>query len=102
MRLKNRARLCPVRLTLSIVAAVIILLQRALRGSRTTMVWLSGNLVRPILRALGQKSAQFDFSVAELLIAAAVLALLLYLWLFLDGIFRRLFRSHRRDASRGD
>lgn len=89
LKRKKKSGLCPTRLTLALLAAGLILLLRALRGSHELMVWLSGHFVRPILRALGEKSAGVPFSVAELLIVCAVLGLLLYLWFFLEGIFRR-------------
>ena len=92
------AHLCPVRLGLTLVAALLILLQRSLRSNYAAMRWLSGHFVRPALRTLGEKSAQANFSVAELLIVSAVVGVLFYLLLFLEGVinrghfFRRLYR----------
>ena len=92
------AHLCPVRLSLTLLAALLILLQRSLRGNYAAMRWLSGHFVRPVLRTLGEKSAGAAFSVAELLIVLAVAGVLFYLLFFLEGVihrghfFRRLYR----------
>ena len=95
---KSISRLCPVRLTLTILAALIILLQRALRGQYKVMRWLSGHFVRPLLRTLGEKSAGVSFSVAELLIVVAAVGVLFYLLFCVESVvhrghfFRQLYR----------
>lgn len=80
---------------LSGLAALVILLQRALRHSYPTMRWLSVNFVRPTQRRLGELSARVPFSVAELLIVVAVVGLLLYLLFCIETVLHRgrLFRQ---------
>ena len=95
---KSISRLCPVRLTLTLVAALLILLQRALRDQYDVMRWLSGHFVRPVLRTLGVQSAKASFSVAELLIVAAVVGVLFYVLYCVENVvhrghfFRQLYR----------
>lgn len=95
---KSISRFCPLRLGLSLLAALLILLQRALRGNARVMRWLSARFVRPALRTLGEKSAGVSFSIAELLIVLAVVGLLFYLLFSFEGVvrrghfFRRLYR----------
>ncbi len=95
---KSISRFCPVRLGLALLAALLILLQRALRGNYAVMRWLSGHFVRPVLRALGEKSAGVSFSVAELLIVLSVAGLLFYLLFCVESVlhrghfFRQLYR----------
>ena len=91
---KGISGLCPIRLTLCLLAGMVILLQRALRGSYPTMHWLSGHFVRPTLRKLSELSARVPFSVAELLIVTAAVGLLLYLFFCFESVLRRgrLFR----------
>lgn len=86
---KPISRLCPIRLTLCGLAALVILLQRALRGNYRAMRWLSERFVHPTLQRLGETSARVPFSVAELLIVTAVVGLLLYLLFCLESIIRR-------------
>lgn len=95
---KSIFRFCPFRLGLSLLAALLILLQRALRGNVRVMRGLSARFVRPVLRTLGEKSAGVSFSIAELLIVLTVVGLLFYLLFFIEGVvrrghfFRRLYR----------
>ena len=95
---KSIFRFCPLRLGLSLLAALLILLQRALRGNVRVMRGLSARFVRPVLRTLGEKSAGVSFSIAELLIVLTVVGLLFYLLFFIEGVvrrghfFRRLYR----------
>ena len=93
-RKKRISRLCPVRLTLSALAALVILLLRALRGSTSLMRWLSAHFVRPTLQKLGVRSAGVPFSVAELLIVVTAVGLLFYLFFCVESVLRRgrLFR----------
>ena len=94
-RKRSKTRFCPIRLTLTGLAALVILLQRALRGSYPTMRWLSAHFVRPTQRRLGELSARVSFSVAELLIVVAVVGLLLYLLFCVETVLHRgrLFRQ---------
>ena len=71
--------LCPRRHVLLLVSAGAIVLHLATRGNHAWMVFLSEKAVRPIHRALGRLNAHVPFSVAELLIALAVLAALAYI-----------------------
>ena len=95
---KSIFRFCPLRLGLSLLAALLILLQRALRGNVRVMRGLSARFVRPVLRTLGEKSAGVSFSIAELLIVMTVVGLVFYLLFFFEGVlrrghfFRRLYR----------
>ena len=89
MRKKGISRLCPVRLTLTALSALLILLLRALRGSHALMRWLSGHFVRPTLQRLGVLSARVSFSVAELLIVTAAVGVLLYLLFCVESVLRR-------------
>lgn len=95
---KSIFRFCPLRLGLSLLAALLILFQRALRGNVRVMRGLSARFVRPVLRTLGEKSAGVSFSIAELLIVLTVVGLLFYLLFFIEGVvrrghfFRRLYR----------
>ena len=63
---KSIFRFCPLRLGLSLLAALLILLQRALRGNVRVMRGLSARFVRPVLRTLGEKRAGVSFSIAEI------------------------------------
>ncbi|MDO4973848.1 MAG: DUF3810 domain-containing protein [Eubacteriales bacterium] len=94
-RKRSKTRFCPIRLTLTGLAALVILLQRALRGSYPIMRWLSAHFVRPTQRRLGELSARVSFSVAELLIVVAVVGLLLYLLFCVETVLHRgrLFRQ---------
>ena len=88
-RKKFTRSLCPFRLLLSGLAALIILLQRAFRDSYPVMRWLSAHFVRPTLRRLGELSGRVTFSVAELLIAVLVVGLLFYLLFCVESVVRR-------------
>ncbi len=80
--------LCPLRLALTLLSALLILLQRALRGNYSLMRLLSERLVRPTLRRLGLWSAHAPFSVAEMLIALFALGLLAYIVFWLSRLLR--------------
>ncbi len=69
-------RLCPARHLLCLLSAAVITGHLLTRGSRGLNAAISENFVRPAHRVLCQLTAAVPFSVAELLIAAAVLALL--------------------------
>ena len=88
-------RLCPVRHLLALVSGLVILLHLLTRSNHALMVRLSEGLVRPVHRALSQFNSLFPFSVAELLIALAVLGLLVYLLVQLWRLIRRGQRLRR-------
>ena len=71
--------LCPRRHVLLLVSAVLIALHLALRSRHGLMVWLSEKAVRPLHRALGSLNDHVPVSVAELLLALAVIAVLVYI-----------------------
>ena len=91
--------LCPRRHVLLLVSAGLIALHLALRGSRALMALVSERAVRPVHRALGRLNAHVPFSVAELLLALAVTALLVYIIYQIIRLFRgaekgkRLYRT---------
>ena len=71
--------LCPRRHVLLLVSAGLIALHLLTRRNHALMVFLSEKAVRPLHRALGTLNAHASFSVAELLIALAVTAILVYI-----------------------
>ena len=87
--------LCPKRHVLLLVSAGLIALHLLTRGNHTLMVFLSEKLVRPLHRALGRLNAHVPFSVAELLIALAVIAALVYIVLQIVQLVRRKGRAAR-------
>ncbi len=88
-KLSHRLRsLCPWRLGLTLLATLVIVLQRALRNQYPLMRLLAERFVRPTLRRLGRLSACVPFSVAELLIALFCLAVLAYIVLWLRKLLR--------------
>ena len=89
MRTRKKKRIAPLRHLLLVLSLLVILLQRALRGNRALMRRLSTGFVRPILQRLGEKSAAVPYSVAELLMALAVLLLLLYILFGIERTRRR-------------
>ena len=87
--------LCPKRHVLLLAAAGLIALHLLTRGNHALMVFLSDRLVRPLHRALGQLNAHVPFSVAELLIALAVVAALVYIVIQLVLLVRKRERAAR-------
>ena len=87
--------LCPKRHVLLLVSAGLIALHLLTRGNHTLMVFLSEKLVRPLHRALGRLNARAPFSVAELLIALAVIAALAYIVAQIVLLVRRKGRAAR-------
>ena len=73
-------RLAPLRHTLLLVSAALIAAQRLARTNRALNVWLSERAIRPLHRLLGRVNSVFPFSVAELLIALAVVSLAAFLY----------------------
>ncbi len=87
--------LCPKRHILLLVSAGLIALHLLTRGNHDLMVFLSEKLVRPLHRALGRLNAHVPFSVAELLIALAVIAALVYIVFQIVSLIRRKGRAAR-------
>ncbi len=82
-------KLCPVRHVLILVSALVIIAHLLTRPVRALNVWLSANFVRPAHRFLSQLSGRLPFSLAELLIALAVVGLTVYLLYQLVAFFRK-------------
>ena len=87
--------LCPRRHVLLLVSAALIALHLLLRGRHALMVRLSEGVVRPLHRALGRLNAHVPFSVAEALIALAVLSALVYIISQIILLIRRGERLQR-------
>ena len=69
-------RLSPAGHIIAAVSAALILLHLLTRDNHALMVWVSERLVRPAHRALAVLNDHLPFSVAELLIGLAVIAVL--------------------------
>ena len=87
--------LCPKRHALLLVSAGLIALHLLTRGDHALMVLVSERLVRPLHRALGSLNARVPFSMAELLLALFVPALLLYIAVQIVGLIRKGERAVR-------
>ncbi len=87
--------LCPRRHALLLASALLVALHLLMRSDHALMVLLSEKAVRPLHRALGQLNAHVPFSVAELLIALAVCALLGYIVFQIAALIRRGERLRR-------
>ncbi|MBQ3480982.1 MAG: DUF3810 domain-containing protein [Oscillospiraceae bacterium] len=87
--------LCPKRHALLLVSAGLIALHLLTRGDHALMVLVSERLVRPLHRALGSLNARVPFSMAELLLAFFVPALLLYIAVQIVGLIRKGERAVR-------
>lgn len=72
-------RLSPAGHIIAAVSAELILLHLLTRDNHALMVWVSERLVRPVHRALAVLNDHLPFSVAELLIGLAVIAVLVYI-----------------------
>ena len=72
-------RLSPAGHIIAAVSAALILLHLLTRDNHALMVWVSERLVRPAHRALAVLNDHLPFSVAELLIGLAVIAVLVYI-----------------------
>ena len=90
--------LCPVRHVLALLCAAVIAVHVLTRGNRALNAAVSSRFVRPAHRFLSTLTARVPFSVAELLIALAVLGLLGYLLASVlaavrkGGVWRRLYK----------
>ena len=87
--------LCPRQHVLLLVSAGLIALHLALRSQHELMGWLSEKAVRPLHRALGSLNDHVPFSVAELLLALAVIAALVYIIYQTAMLFRREEKGRR-------
>lgn len=72
-------RLSPAGHIIAAVSAALILLHLLTRDNHALMAWASERLVRPVHRALAVLNDHLPFSVAELLIGLAVIAVLVYI-----------------------
>ena len=90
--------LCPARHVLSLLGLLVIGAYFALRSRRGVMQALSDHLVRPWHRVMSRVCSHVSFSVAELLIATAVICAVVYIIYFVvqmirqPGRLRRLYR----------
>lgn len=89
MKKNKRKPICPLRHVLLVVSALLILVLRGFRNNRRLMQKVSTDFVRPVLQNLGEKCAAVEFSVAEMLIAAFVLFLLVSVLYSLERTRRR-------------
>ena len=71
--------ICPWRNGILLLSAALIALHFAVRGNTVLMRQLSAAVVRPVHRFLARATGRLPFSLAELLIAIAVLAGTLYI-----------------------
>lgn len=71
--------ICPGRNTLLLLSAALIALHFAARGNTALMRQISSALVRPVHRFLARLTGRLPFSLAELLIAIAVLSVAVYI-----------------------
>ena len=92
---KSWFRLCPVRHVLSLLGLLVIGAHLALRGNQALMQRLSDALVRPYHRAMSRLCAHVPFSVAELLIALAILLALGYIGFTVVQLIRKPERGKR-------
>ena len=93
--LRRWFRLCPARHVLSLVGLAVIGAYFALRGKASVMQTLSDRLVRPWHRAMSRLCALVTFSVAEALIALAVILGLVYIIHFIVQLIRKPERGRR-------
>lgn len=82
-------RLCPVRHCLLLAGGLLIVGYFALRGSAAVMAAVCRGFVRPWHRFFSRLTSPLPFSMAEVLIALAVLAAAAYLVGFLVRLIRR-------------
>lgn len=87
--------ICPVRHVLSLLGCAVICAYFALRRRRDLMQTLSDRLVRPWHRFMSRLCSHVPFSVAEALIALAVILSLLYIVIFVIRLIRRPRRLQR-------
>ena len=95
LSLRRWFRLCPVRHVLSLMGMAVILAYFLLRRNAALMKSLSFGLVRPYHRAMSRICSHLPISVAECLIALAVVAALVYIILFIIQLIRKPERAVR-------
>lgn len=91
-------RICPIRHVLSFVGLAVIGAYFVLRSRQGVMQALSDRFVRPWHRAMSRVCGLVSFSVAELLIAIAVIAAIVYIIFFIVRMARnpqRLLHVYR-------
>ncbi|MDO4991053.1 MAG: DUF3810 family protein, partial [Eubacteriales bacterium] len=99
--------LCPVANILALLGAAVIALHLALRHDHALMRRLSEGVVQPLHHRLARLTAPIPFSLAEALIAALSIAVLVYIIYEVSGIIRkrgkgrRLYRLFMRLAALG-
>ena len=86
---------CKKREIVLLLSAAVILLHLALRGNKRLNCFLSEYAVRPIHRFLSRLTAQFPFSVAEVLILTLGIFLLLYFVISLVLLLQRKEKGKR-------
>ena len=89
---KSIFRLAPGRHVLLLVSAAVIAAHLLTRRSHALNRRLSERFVRPLHRAMSLASAKLPFSLAELLLGLAALALIVYI---IFSIKRLIFEKHR-------
>ena len=87
--------LCPVRHGLILLSGLVILLHVLSRGSYAINRFMSERFVRPLHRLLSVLTAKIPFSVAELLIAGAVIWVLACVVMAVVALIRREGRLRR-------
>ena len=85
-------RLAPGRHVLLLVSAALIAVHLLTRRSYALNRWLSARFVRPLHRALSLLTSRVPFSVAEVLIGLAAVALIVYIIISVKNL---IFRKHR-------
>ena len=88
-KLKKIYDICPKRHIWAGISALIIILHLALRNNGSLMAALSENIIQPLHRRMAAACDYVNLSVAEILLALAVLAVLVYIVLQTVRIIRR-------------
>ena len=87
--------LCPVANILALLGAAVIALHLALRHDHALMRRLSEDVVQPLHHRLARLTAPIPFSLAEALIAALSIAVLVYIIYEVSGIIRKSGKGRR-------
>ncbi len=86
--------LCPVRHILLLLSGALVLLHVCLRGNYVLMRRLADGPAAAVRRFLAQLTAEVPFSVAELLIALAVIGTMVYIICSIAAMIRRKNRKN--------
>lgn len=86
--------LCPVRHILLLLSGALVLLHVCLRGNYALMRRLADGPAAAVRRFLAQLTAEVPFSVAELLIALAVIGTMVYIICSIAAMIRRKNRKN--------